>query len=170
MNDQTKTGKVMLYAAWLGVLGLLTLAFGVWEKDRFNPNSQPTSHSEGNIKTVILQRNAFNHYLSSGKINGDEVLFLLDTGATDVAIPGLLAKKLGLKKGASGYATTAAGRVQVFRSHIDTLEIGNIRLNNVRASINPSMDGEEILLGMSALGQLRFTQQGDILELQQVLQ
>lgn len=160
----------MLYAAWLGVLGLLTLAFGVWEEDRFNPNSEPTSLSEGNTRTVILQRNAFNHYLSSGKINGDEVLFLLDTGATNVAVPGVLAKKLGLRKGAAGYATTAAGRVQVFRSQIDTLEIGNIRLNNVRASINPSMDGEEILLGMSALGQLRFIQQGDTLELQQVLQ
>lgn len=160
----------MLYAAWLGVLGLLTLAFGVWEEDRFNPNSEPTSLSEGNTRTVILQRNAFNHYLSSGKINGDEVLFLLDTGATNVAVPGVLAKKLGLRKGAAGYATTAAGRVQVFRSQIDTLEIGNIRLNNVRASINPSMDGEEILLGMSVLGQLRFIQQGDTLELQQVLQ
>jgi len=159
----------MLYAAWLGVLGLLTLAFGVWEEDRFNPNSEPTSLSEGNTRTVILQRNAFNHYLSSGKINGAEVLFLLDTGATDVAIPGLLAKKLDLKKGAVGYASTAAGTVQVFRSHIDSLEIGNIRLNNVRASIIPSMDGEEILLGMTVLGQLRFTQQGDILELQQVV-
>jgi aspartyl protease family protein len=45
--------------------------------------------------------------------------------------------------------------------------IGDIKLTNVSAHINPSMDFDEILLGMSALKQIEFTQRGDTLILRQ---
>jgi aspartyl protease family protein len=57
--------------------------------------------------------------------------------------------------------------VTVFDTQLDQLSIGDITLKNVNASINPSMDMGEILLGMSALKEIEFTQRGDQLTLKQ---
>jgi len=62
---------------------------------------------------------------------------------------------------------TANGIVEVRDTTIETLQLGSIRLSNIRASINPGMVGEEILLGMSALKDLEFTQRGSKLTLKQ---
>ena len=99
--------------------------------------------------------------MTSGFINGEEVVFLVDTGATDVSIPAHLAQRLQLQAGRKGLANTANGTVTVAESRIDTLRIGDIVLNNVSANLNPGMQSEHILLGMSVLRQLEFTQRGD---------
>jgi len=114
-----------------------------------------------------LQRNRFNHYVASGLINNTPVVFLLDTGATDVAVPAGLAERLGLKAGVARNAITANGIVQVYDTRIESLQLGSIQLENVRASINPGMSGNEILLGMSALKDLEFSQSGSTLTLKQ---
>ena len=60
-------------------------------------------------------------------------------------------------------ASTANGRVKITLTEIATLTLGGITLQNVAANINPGMQGEQILLGMSALKQLEFTQRGETL-------
>jgi aspartyl protease family protein len=85
----------------------------------------------------------------------------VDTGATDVAVPAHLASKLQLRAGRESLASTANGVVRVAESTIDTLRIGDIVLNNVDANLNPGMQDNHILLGMSVLRQLEFTQRGD---------
>jgi len=102
-----------------------------------------------------------------GEINGQSVEFLLDTGATDVVIPEDLAARLHLHRGRSGTAMTANGPVTVFETNIDVLTVGDIELTNVRASINPAMSATSILLGMSALGRIEFSHQGNLLTLRQ---
>jgi len=62
---------------------------------------------------------------------------------------------------------TAAGVVPVFSTTINRLTLGQIELSGVSASITPSMRGETILLGMSALKQIEFTQRGNTLTLRQ---
>ena len=62
-------------------------------------------------------------------------------------------------------AMTANGAVTVFRTRIDRLEIGDIVLRDIPASINTSDSFGAILLGMSALGQIEFRQQGNVLTL-----
>ena len=166
-----KIGKVMIYAAWLLVLGLLTISFGVWEKNQHNPNSDPASfRTADNIIEVQLDSNRYNHYVVDGTINGHRVTFLLDTGATHVAIPAHLAEKLNLQKGYRHQVMTANGIAEAFGTKINTLTIGDILLRDIRASINPSMATDEILLGMSALKQIEFTQRGDQLTLRQYIQ
>ena len=93
------------------------------------------------------------------------MLFLLDTGATDVAVPGALAQELGLEAGAPVSVNTANGRSTGYRTRLSELTLGDIRLQDVRALIVPGMDGDEVLLGMSALKQLEFTQRDGTLVL-----
>jgi len=93
------------------------------------------------------------------------VTFLLDTGATDVVIPAQLAESAGLQPGQAMRAMTANGLVTVYSTTIPTLHLGDITLYDVRASINPGMQGDTVLLGMSALRQVEFTQRADTLTL-----
>lgn len=164
-NAQKRIGSHMLIGAWVLILAGLVAFFGSWEKKQYNPNQNLTDEGES---TVVLQRNRMHHYVASGIINQTPVVFLLDTGATEVVVPEGLARRIGLKPGQKSIANTANGTVQVRQTMIDTLQLGSITLRDVRASINPGMSGEEILLGMSALKDLEFTQSGDTLTLRQL--
>jgi len=167
-EDDTKAmGKVMMALAWAVILGLLMMFFYHWEQNAYNPNTQPESSTTDTLNRVILERNKYHHYITQGKINDDNVIFLLDTGASDVVIPEALAATLKLKKGARHYANTANGTIDIYRTQIQQLSIGNITLYNVNASINPHMNGMEVLLGMSALKNIEFTQRGNQLTLKQ---
>ncbi|MBF6624344.1 MAG: TIGR02281 family clan AA aspartic protease [Pseudomonas stutzeri] len=162
-----RAGRVMLVLAWgIGIL-LATKFFADWEQSRFNPNRQPVSLVQGERIEVLLESNAQGHFVASGRINGEAVVFLLDTGATDVAIPAELAEKLGLARGAPVLLQTANGQTTGYRTVLDSLSLGDIVLRDVRAIVAPGFDGEQILLGMSALKQLEFTQRAGTLVLRQ---
>ncbi len=154
-------GKWMYILAWLCGLGLLAAVFNDVLEKRYNPNQQPASYRAGGQIEVKLKQNRFGHYVTNGTINGQTVTFIVDTGATDVAIPSHLQSKLSLTPGRKSMANTANGLVRIALTEIDTLTIGDIRLNNVKANLNPGMSGNEILLGMSVLRQLEFTQRGE---------
>ncbi len=171
MNDNNSTrttGKGMLHIAWIMALVLLYLFFDDSLTKRINPNQQPVSRSTHQSIEVVLKRNVYGHYLTNGSINNVEVTMLVDTGATDIAIPETLAKKMGLKKGLQVQVNTANGYSNAWMTQIEELQIGDIRLVNLRASINPGMNhSEEVLLGMAALRHLDFSQRGDSLILKQ---
>ena len=168
-KGQNGMGRGMLYVGWLFALAILTMFFGDFEQKQYNPNAEPQSlvDATGN-REVILERNRMGHYMLTGAINGEAVLLLLDTGATNVSIPAHIAEDLNLQKGRQYTASTANGIVIVHSTKIDTLDLGNIRLYDVDASINPGMQTNEILLGMSALKQIEFTQRGSTLTLKQI--
>ncbi|PSS57568.1 TIGR02281 family clan AA aspartic protease [Pseudomonas sp. BBP2017] len=164
-----RAGRVLLVLAWAAGLFLATRFFGDWEQRQANPNAQVYSqHGEGFIE-VQLAGNGLGHFVADGRINRQAVHFLLDTGATDVAIPERLAAKLDLERGAPVMLSTANGRTQGYRTRLDTLQLGDILLRDVRALVVPGLDGEQVLLGMSALKQLEFTQRGGTLLLRQNL-
>lgn len=160
---QGNIGKWMLILAWVAGLGLLTLVFDTQLAQQFNPNSEPLSLKAQGVIEVKLQQNRSGHYVASGLINSQPVVFLLDTGATDVSIPFALAEQLNLIPGRTAWVQTANGRIQVAQTIIEHLQIGDIELHNVRGHLNYAKASKEILLGMSALKQLEFTQQKDIL-------
>ncbi len=161
-------GLGMLVGAFAIGLGLLTLFFDGYLDRQQNPNQRPISQvtADGQIE-VILQRNRQGHYVAGGQINNSDATFLLDTGATDVVIPEMLANRAGLQRGAPMQAMTANGVVTVYSTRIDELRLGDIQLRDVRASINPAMSGDTVLLGMSALRQVEFTQRDGTLTLSQ---
>jgi aspartyl protease family protein len=162
--DTRRIGKVMTLAAWIIVLILLTLFFNHKLDRQRNPNQAVFSRiNDAGVHEVVLKRNRFGHYVTSGTVNGQPVEFLLDTGASDVAIPAQLANRLGLKRGNPVQYQTANGNVTAYRTTIDSVSIGPMVVNNVPASINPGMQDMEILLGMSVLKHIEFTQRGDTL-------
>lgn len=155
----------MLVVAWVVGLALLTWAFDLWESHKDNPNRSPETQMVDGAREVVLERNRAGHYVVTGAINGVEAEFLLDTGATDVVISQDLAERAGLSAGARQLAQTANGRIEVRATQVNRLELGGIELSEVQASINPAMGGNRVLLGMSALGQIEFSQQGEQLTL-----
>ena len=162
-------GHGMLVISFALALLTLTWFFDGWIDNQNNPNRAPDAYlTQTGAREVVLQRNRQGHYVSSGEINGIPVTFLLDTGATDVATPESVARRANLQAGYPGQANTANGVVTVYSTTVSELTIGNIVLHDVPASITPSMPGETILLGMSALQQVEFTQRGSTLTLRQL--
>ena len=168
-NSSRTAGKGMLILSLTIGLILLTLVFDNLLKRQINPNRNPESiELRSGIREVTLQRNRQGHYIADGTINDIPVTFLLDTGATDVAIPETIADQANLKKGDARVAVTANGSVNVYSTKIGKLTLGNISLEDISASITPSMFNNTILLGMSALKEIDFSQVGSTLTLRQI--
>ena len=161
-------GKGMMLAAWLLLLAVLAISFNALLERQSNPNQNPQGSVDAQgIREVVLKRNRAGHYVATGRINGAAARFLLDTGATDVAIPESLAERLGLKRGAAFLSRTANGTVTAWRTRLDEVALGPVVLNNVKASILPTMQGDDVLLGMSFLKKLELVQRGSSLTLRQ---
>jgi len=152
----------MVYGAWLLLILLLTFLFSRWLDHQQNPNRylKVESDIKGSVQ-LVLQRNRSGHYVAPGSINNQPVIFLLDTGATHVALSQSLAERVGLKKGSSATSMTANGSVRSWLAIIDQVRLGPITQFKVRASIMPAMSNDEVLLGMSFLKHLELIQKGD---------
>jgi len=167
-DSTNKIGKYFGWIAWIIAIGLLVFFFQDLLELQLNPNRSPDTYLTANgLNEVHLKRNKYGHYLTAGKINQQNVVFLLDTGATDVSIPEHIAEKLNLPRYNSYPVATANGNTLVYRSIINELAIGGITLYKVGANINPSFNANEILLGMSALKQLELHQSGNTLTLRE---
>ncbi len=166
-HGQRRLGGWMIAAMWLLLLGLLTLLFDGLLERWANPNPEPAGRVAGGVREVVLKRNRYGHYVAGGEINGRPVTFFLDTGATHVSVPEDLAGRLSLEPLAPVTLQTANGLARGYLTRIDTLRLGPIELRDVAANINPNVSDDDVLLGMSALRQLEFTQRGDTLVIRQ---
>jgi len=161
-------GTTMQALAWIVFMGLLVAYFSDLLQDRHNPNrSLDTRMAEGGVREVVLQRNRAGHYVTSGEINGQPVVFMLDTGATGVAIPDHIARQLGIPRGRPVQTQTANGITTSYAARLESVSVGGIELNNVAAGITPGLRTDEVLLGMSFLRYIEFSQRGDTLTLRQ---
>jgi aspartyl protease family protein len=169
-KEQRHIGTFMIVMMWILFLILLVYFFEDVIDRKLNPNQNLTTHYVGeDIREVTLQRNRQGHYVTDGWINGRQVVFMLDTGATGVAVPEHLAQALNLKRGQRIELHTANGRAIGYMTTIENVGVGDIKLDDISAVINPNDETDIILLGMSFLKQIEFTQRGDILILRQVL-
>jgi len=167
-DDTRQFGRFFTWFALIAALIVLYFLFdGALEK-QINPNQNVETYRTGNDSVVVLQQNRAGHYVANGLINQRPVTFLLDTGATQVAIPGRMAESLGLSSGARIQVQTANGIATAYQTEIDELMLGEIRLLDVRATIVPDYQSEHILLGMSALRALEFNQRDGQLTIRQV--
>lgn len=160
-----RMGVGMMVLAWLVALGLGVLFFGDALERQVNPNRNPQAGASP--KEVILKRNKYGHYVATGAINGQPVVFMLDTGATGVAIPENIARKLGLRGGRAFQTQTANGTAVSYAVTLDRVGLGGIELRDVRAAIAPGLQMDQVLLGMSFLKHIEFTQRGNTLILRQ---
>lgn len=118
-----------------------------------------TGGNAGNI--LKLSADTVGQFWAIGQINGRSVRFLIDTGATSVALPASAARNMGIDftKGQRGFSKTAGGVVAVWRISLDAVTIGEITLYGIDANVFES--GLDIaLLGMSFLNRLEMRRDG----------
>ena len=163
----SRTGTVMTVIAWLIFLAILFGAFDYLISQRVNPNQNIVTTIDGIQKEIVLQRNAYGHYISNGTINGTRVVFLLDTGASDIAIPESVADKIGLQRGHTVYVKTANGNTRAYRTRLHSVAIGEIKRFDLNATILTNIEGNEVLLGMNFLKHFEMTQKGNTLTIRQ---
>jgi aspartyl protease family protein len=112
-------------------------------------------------QSVTLAADPRGHFVSEGSINGHPMRFLVDTGATTIALPAADAIRLGInyRQGAAVRTRTAAGDASAFRVTLASVRLGDIELTNVEGIVIE--DGLDIaLLGMSFLNRLDMRQEG----------
>jgi aspartyl protease family protein len=154
MDFARRSGTLLLAAAWLGIIGLGWWWFAGWEQDQDNPNRALSAAGA----EVVLERNRAGHYVADGEINGERVTFLVDTGATTVALPLSLARRLDLALGAAVTVQTANGPKVAYQTRLRSVRLGSIELGDVPAIASEGMEGAGVLLGMSFLRHLEFSQ------------
>ena len=162
-NPHSRGGKFMLTTAWVLIMFGLYWFFNGWEEKQANPNTaRVLSQQQGEM---TLLRNRAGHYVADGEINGRHVTFLLDTGATWVALSTPLARELGLKRGAAITLQTANGAAVGYQTRLDSVRLGPIEMRDVGALVSDGMDADTVLLGMNFLKRLDLAQSGDRLTL-----
>jgi aspartyl protease family protein len=167
MAGEARIGLGMTLAAWGLFLLLLVWLFSGYFETLNNPNVQVISRvdPDGNPE-VRLEQNRAGHYVATGAINDVPVVFLVDTGATDVAVSERMAERIGLEKGFRVTLKTANGMATGWSTLLRKVTLGNIEMTSVPATIMPDL-GQEALLGMSFLKRLTLIQRGDELLIRQ---
>jgi aspartyl protease family protein len=107
-------------------------------------------------KTVVLNANTYGHFQAVAEINGQQVEFMTDTGATYVALSYETAQKLGLTQNLrfTGRSTTANGVARVASLEIAEVRVGEIAVKSVQAVVAEPGRMTQNLLGMSFIRQL----------------
>ncbi len=111
---------------------------------------------------VTLTADVRGHFQTTGTINGVSVRFLVDTGATSIAMSGNEAKRLGINylSAPRALSQTANGVVPVYTVKLDTVRIGDITANNVDAIVIDGNVLPVVLLGMSFLNRMEMKREG----------
>ncbi len=125
------------------------------------------SSGPANNDPVNLYASSQGHFYGNLSINGVSLKYVVDTGASSVAMNSADAKfaKIDYEKGEKGTASTANGLVSVYRVKLNTLKVGTIILNNVEASVIEGGFPTEVLLGMSALNRMDMRRDNSVMTL-----
>jgi aspartyl protease family protein len=117
-------------------------------------------------QTVVLASDSAGHFFTEGMINGTPVRFVVDTGATLIALPGRDAARMGIdyRKGPRGTVSTANGPTTVYQVRFDRVRLGGIELTSVDGVvIEQGLD--VALLGMSFLNRVDMRREGQTMTL-----
>jgi aspartyl protease family protein len=117
---------------------------------------------------VRIWADASGSFQTPGSINGHLVNFLVDTGATTVAMNEVVARKLGIDfrySGTPGTVSTASGIVPAYNIMLTSIKIGSIELRNIQATVLEGGFPLEVLLGMSFLSRVELERKGNLITL-----
>lgn len=126
-------------------------------------------YAEPERRSVRIGRDDRGMYTTSGSINGRGVRFLVDTGATLVAINRDDARRFGIdyeREGTRVVAETASGQTAAWRLRVDRVRVGEIELRDVPALVLDGTSPRTPLLGMSFLGRLSMREERGLLLLE----
>jgi aspartyl protease family protein len=117
-------------------------------------------------REIVLSVGTGGHFMATGKVNGKTVNFMVDTGATLVAMSRDDAQRLGvdLSSAKLGVSQTANGPVQVQVVTLSAVRVGNVEVANVAAVVMPQ-PMPYLLLGNSFLGRFQMQRDNDVMHL-----
>ena len=123
--------------------------------------------SDAGGRQIVLSAESGGHFFSSGTINGKTVRFMVDTGATNVAMSQEDADRIGLdyKNGQRGMSRTANGVVPVYRTNLTSVRVGDVVVYNVDATVVPGQM-PYVLLGNSFLTRFQMRRDNDKMTLE----
>lgn len=115
---------------------------------------------------IVLAAGSGGHFMSDGQINGKPVNFLVDTGATTIAMGQSDADRLGInyKDAPRGFASTANGRIPINTVMLSSVRLGDVQIANVEAVVMP-LALPHVLLGNSFLTRFQMKRDNDTLRL-----
>jgi len=124
-----------------------------------------TAFKKPKFTEVKIPRGRNGHYFTAGAINGRPAKFMVDTGATVIAMNINEARRLGidLRQAKPGRSSTAGGMVDTFRVVLDKVSVGSVTLHSIPASVIDGDFPEQILLGNSFLSKVEMTEQAGVL-------
>ncbi|RAI35513.1 retropepsin-like aspartic protease family protein [Rhodoplanes serenus] len=121
-------------------------------------------------RTLVLKRDERGHFQVDGRLDGRRMSFLVDTGASVIALRASDAARLGIRPAGRDFTakvSTANGSVMAAPAEISRVEIGDIVVSRVAALVLPDEALGQNLLGMSFLSRIRFEHRNGRLILEQ---
>ncbi len=122
-----------------------------------DPAAAETAAPAG-LRSVSLPRDARGHFQTEGRIDGQRIGFMVDTGASVVALNETTAARFGLRPSHGDYNTmvrTANGTIKAARTRLPMVDIGGLVVRDVEAMVLPDEALSENLLGLSFLSKLK---------------
>jgi aspartyl protease family protein len=118
-------------------------------------------------REILIAAGPGGHFVTSGQINGKAVQFMVDTGATSVAMGVGEAERLGIdwRSGQRGASQTAAGVVATYAVSLTSVRIGDVEVFGVNAMILPA-EMPFVLLGNSFLGRFSMRRDSNVMRLE----
>jgi aspartyl protease family protein len=108
--------------------------------------------------SVVVPRDARGHFVVDARVDGRRIQFMIDTGASVVALKARDAAMLGIHPGARDFTVevkTANGSTRAAPAQLGMVEVANLNVRNVTALVSPDEALSENLLGLSFLSRLR---------------
>ena len=157
--------NIMIFAAIMIGLG----TFMAQMADRMTPatasattpvrtTNEPATVAQAGLRSLSIPRDARGHFAAEGRIDGQRIPFMIDTGASVVALNESSAARFGFRPARGDYkatVTTANGTVKAAATRLAMIEVGGLVVRDVEAMVLPDEALSENLLGLSFLSKLK---------------
>lgn len=119
---------------------------------------QPQTTGNAGGRSLVIPRDGRGHFQTDGRIDGQRINFMVDTGASVIALNERSAAQIGVRPSLNDYKTivsTANGTIKAARTRLAMVDIGGLIVRDVDAMVLPDEALSENLLGLSFLSKLK---------------
>ena len=134
---------------------------------RLSMGQATVTRGTSSAASTVLAADSRGHFIVDGQVNGLPIRFIVDTGATVIAIPVSEARRLALdySKGRRVPMNTANGVMPAYLIRLDTVRVGDISIDGVEAAVIDGASMPAALLGMSFLNRMVMRREGNTMTL-----
>jgi aspartyl protease family protein len=156
--------NIMIFAALM--IGLGTVMAQIADKMTPSPAAATAARkavpaetvAPAGVRSFSIPRDGRGHFATEGRIDGQRIAFMVDTGASVIALNESSAARFGLRPARSDYkatVTTANGTIKAAPTRLAMVDIGGLVVRDVDAMVLPDEALSENLLGLSFLSKLK---------------